>query len=92
MSKQFVVTFTSMVIDAQDEDEAIDRAGEFKGGGNWEAQEVHLEAQPATEVSNWMYFVHVSGCTAEQAEQVINERIKPDEDYGFDYTIDWEPA
>lgn len=37
---KYVVTFTSMVIDADSPDEAIDRAGEFKGGGNWEAEEV----------------------------------------------------
>ena len=42
MSKQWVVTFTSMVIEADDAEQAIDRAGEFKGGGNWEAEEVQL--------------------------------------------------
>lgn len=31
------VTFTSMLIDADSSEEAIDRAGEFKGGGQWEA-------------------------------------------------------
>ena len=40
--KQYVVTFTSMVIEADDEEQAIDKAGDFKGGGNWEAAEVHL--------------------------------------------------
>lgn len=40
--KQWVVTFTSMVIEATTADEAIDKAGEFKGGGNWEAEEVQL--------------------------------------------------
>lgn len=40
--KQYIVTFTSMVIEADDEDQAIDRACEFKGGGNWEALEVQL--------------------------------------------------
>ena len=34
--------------------------------------------------------VTVSDCTAAQAEQVIAERINPDEDYGFDYTISYE--
>jgi hypothetical protein len=42
MTKQYVVTFTSMVIEAENEDEAIDKAGEFHGGGNWEAEEVQL--------------------------------------------------
>lgn len=42
MTKQYVVTFTSMVIEADTEEEAIDRACEFKGGGNWEAEEVDL--------------------------------------------------
>ena len=33
------------------------------------------------------FIVTVSGCTAEQAQQVMNERIYYDEDYGFDYRI-----
>lgn len=33
--------------------------------------------------------VVVSGCTREQAEQVMNERINVDEDYGFDYQVNW---
>ena len=34
------MTFTSMQIEADNADEAIARAGEFKGGGHWEAVEV----------------------------------------------------
>jgi hypothetical protein len=37
---KFIVTYTSMVIEADDGDEAIDRATEFDGGGHWEATEV----------------------------------------------------
>lgn len=33
------------------------------------------------------YFVAVDCATLEQADQVINERINIDEEYGFDYTI-----
>lgn len=33
------------------------------------------------------FVVTVSGCTPEQAQQVMLERICYDEDYGFDYTI-----
>jgi hypothetical protein len=36
------------------------------------------------------YTVTVSGCTQEQADQVMVERIEPDEDYGFEYRIEWE--
>lgn len=36
----FVVTFTSLMIEADSPSEAIDRAGEFKGGGHWEARRV----------------------------------------------------
>ena len=32
----------------------------------------------------------ISGCTPEQAAQVIAKRISYDEDYGFDYTITYE--
>ena len=35
------------------------------------------------------FTVTVSGCTAEQAEQVMAERLEHDEDYGFDYRIGW---
>lgn len=44
---QYIVTFTSMVIEADSEEEAIDRAGDFKGGGHWEA---HLLPHPHFEV------------------------------------------
>jgi hypothetical protein len=33
----YVVTFTSMVIEADSPEDAIDKAGDFKGGGSWEA-------------------------------------------------------
>ena len=35
------------------------------------------------------FMVTISGCTREQAEQVIQERIDPEENYGFKYTIGW---
>lgn len=46
----YIVTYTSMAIDADTEEAAIDRAGDMKGGGNWEAEEVDLEAQPLQEL------------------------------------------
>lgn len=36
------------------------------------------------------FVVTVSGCTPEQARQVIAERINHDEDYGFEYSIGYE--
>jgi hypothetical protein len=36
------------------------------------------------------FTVTVTGCTPEQAVQVMAERISPDEDYGFDYSIDFK--
>lgn len=38
------------------------------------------------------FTVEVTGCSREQAEQVMIERIQHDEDYGFAYTIDWQAA
>lgn len=38
----YIVTYTSMPIEADDENHAIDKAGDSKGGGNWEAEEVDL--------------------------------------------------
>ena len=34
----------------------------------------------------------VTGCNAAQAETVMGERLLHDEDYGFDYTVDYAPA
>lgn len=36
------------------------------------------------------FTVEVTGCTTEEAEQVIAERIGYDEDYGFEYQINWQ--
>lgn len=36
------------------------------------------------------FMVTVEGCDRAQARQVIAERIGYDEDYGFDYRIDWK--
>jgi hypothetical protein len=35
------------------------------------------------------FVVTVEGCTRDQARQVMTERLGPDEDYGFAYTVDW---
>lgn len=35
------------------------------------------------------YTVQITGCTAEQAEQVMAERMGYDEDMGFEYTIEY---
>ena len=36
------------------------------------------------------YMVTVVAETQEQADTVMTERLGPDEDYGFDYTVDWD--
>ncbi len=36
------------------------------------------------------FVVSVSGCSREEAEQVMGERCGPAEDYGFEYTVDWK--
>lgn len=36
------------------------------------------------------FVVTVSGCDREQALQVMAERLACDEDYGFEYQIDWK--
>lgn len=38
---------------------------------------------------SYTFTVTISGCSPEQASQVMAERIGYDEDYGFDYTIKW---
>ena len=39
---------------------------------------------------SYTFAVTVTGCTPEQALQVMGERIHHDEDYGFDYRIDFD--
>jgi hypothetical protein len=41
-------------------------------------------------MKTYRFMVWVEADSAEQAEQVMAERINPDEDYGFDYTIGWD--
>lgn len=38
------------------------------------------------------FTVTVTGCSAEQAETVMNERLSYDEDYGFPYLVGFETA
>lgn len=38
------------------------------------------------------FVVTIAGCSREEAEQVLNERLSHDEDYGFDYEIGWRKA
>lgn len=40
-------------------------------------------------MATFHYLVSVEADSEAQAEQVMAERISPDEDYGFDYSIDW---
>ena len=44
------------------------------------------------ETKSHTYIVTVSGCSAEQADQVIAERVSFDENYGFPYTIGYRPV
>lgn len=37
----------------------------------------------------FFYVVSVESETHEQADQVMSERLGPDEDYGFPYSLDW---
>lgn len=38
------------------------------------------------------FVVTVSGCTKEQAERVMGERLLHDEDYGFFYTLEYRES
>jgi hypothetical protein len=37
----------------------------------------------------YVYIVRVEAETEDQATQVIQERIEPEEDLGFEYSCDW---
>jgi hypothetical protein len=41
------------------------------------------------ELRTFYFVARVDCATAEQADQVMTERFAGDEDYGFDYTVDW---
>lgn len=40
-------------------------------------------------MKEYRYVVTVMAETAEQAKQVMDERIMHDEDYGFEYEVTW---
>ena len=44
-----------------------------------------------TENQTHRFITTVTGCDATQAETVMGERLLHDEDYGFDYTVGYEP-
>lgn len=44
---------------------------------------------PDTAVGLHRFDVIIGGCTREQAERVLQERLGHDEDYGFNYTLTW---
>lgn len=51
---------------------------------------VFVPNDPNRPPDEWWFRVKVIGCTSEQANKVMAERIDYDEDYGFEYTIKWE--
>jgi hypothetical protein len=51
-----------------------------------EGREIYPSYQPA---DPHKFVVEISGCTHEQAEQVLRERLGHDEDYGFPYSINY---
>lgn len=67
-TKQWVVTYTSMTIDADTAEEAIDRAGDFKGGGNWEAEEVGDSPRESRDLPTGYPFEFDHGITVGQYE------------------------
>ena len=41
-------------------------------------------------MKDYRYIVVVTAETADQADTVMAERLGPDEDYGFEYTVGWD--
>lgn len=54
-----------------------------------EDAERHTLVNDAGPVEDHQFTLRISGCTRDQAEQVLNERTGFDEDYGFTYTLTW---
>lgn len=38
----------------------------------------------------FVYTVRVDAASLAEADVVMNERLGPDEDYGFEYSVEWE--
>lgn len=51
---------------------------------------VQILAPQVTTEKQHRFEVTVTGCSREQAEQVMAERLSHDENYGFDYEIGWQ--
>lgn len=41
---------------------------------------------------DFTYTVTIHATTLEEAEQILTERLDHDEDYGFPYSVSWEPV
>ena len=69
----------------------LEAAGELMKSGRIFTNGPEPVGQPSVEAEAVkVYLVTVKAETEAQCEQVMRERISPDEDYGFDYTIGYE--
>lgn len=77
-----------IIADYEDEDTRIET-----GVTDREITDV-LGDRPVTgqtqDTASFRYWVTVDAATQEEADQVMSERLNPDEDYGFDYTLGWD--
>jgi hypothetical protein len=55
---------------------------------HWSDEEYYLKKGRRPEGPHW-FAVEIDGCSREQAERVLRERLGHDEDYGFKYTLNW---
>lgn len=55
---------------------------------HWSDEAYYLKKGRRPEGPHW-FAVEIAGCSREQAEQVLRERLGHDEDYGFKYTLNW---
>lgn len=68
---------------------AEERASDERFEAHQERLAQEADERDAGEVGKHTFTVTVDGCTLTEAEQVMAERIDPDENYGFDYRIWW---
>lgn len=52
------------------------------------AKAAQSERSPSAPIAH-TFHVHITGCTRGQAERVLRERLGHDEDYGFDYQLNF---
>lgn len=56
---------------------------------DWHGDAVSEDADRGESTAPFTFAVNISGCALADARQVLVDRLGHDEEYGFDYALDW---